>query len=1531
MRKQAIGILLTLMIVSIAVSLVPSVVSADEIANGTQNVIATLDGDTITYCVDEQPYIIDNSPSEFLIDETMYNAENFDAVQPTSENVVEVQSVAEVIASGTCGENLTWTIDADGVFNISGSGTMTNYSSVRETPWFANRTKATSLVIEDGVTSISDNAFYTCSSLTKAKIGSGVKTIGDKAFYRCTAIAEVHIGASVQSIGSDAFYYCNKLATVYTDKTQSEWESVSIASGNDKLTSATFNYSARGVCGDNLKWEFNAVDTLTISGTGAMYDYDNFDSVPWYDIKSKVKEVIVEYGVTTIGNNTFRSMNCNVSLPDGIVSIGAFAFAVKDINLPDSLVKIGRYAFYGSTFNQITIPDGVEEIGAAAFTYCYNLKEITLPASLKILPNRMLADCWALERVTFSDARELNTVYTSAFNNCTNLKDVYYNGRASWLYWLRANSPEIANATLHISEESISVDCGDNITWNLNEEGTLTISGTGKIDDFSQKFAPWYYMCKDIKKIVIEDGITSVGYCMFRSLDNLTDIIIPSSVNQVDIDAYGKQFLSSAGSEKLKNISVDGDNAFYCSVDGVLFNKDKTELIKYAVGKELVEYVVPDSVLSISPFAFENSILNSVILPQKLTTINRNAFDGCRQLEEIKIPNGVTKIASSTFQSCVNLKRIEIPNSVTNIAALAFNMLSKGVLEVYYGGSWAEWNKININWGKIYVREDGVIVGEAGNDNLLNAKMYYKSTLDMAGTYTVKFDLNDTSGNYFDIKVNAGDFAYSYIRPEREGYIFTGWYANKECVGQPYITGNNVAVRTVNNNLTLYAGWKSAGLIEWGFDTFNFANNPEFCGGKYYISDEYYNILTKDLNWIQRMQMNSYRNNDFGGSCFGMTEVMSLIKLGHLEPWYFDKDARNAHDFDYPINDKKVASLINYYFLSQYLPDVDKALTADKRLGTKKLAQKLVSALNNIDKTGIPVVLNYEFTKNKWTLQWSGHSVLAYKLEDDGTQYKVYIADPNWLVYRDRMSSDTSLKQGVPTYMKISYDYEDISYDSGPEGLVDGSYSTTAGTLRLHSVLTDTSLYDDINIQERLTNQCVYNPSVRTAALDESEVMTELTTNYSSFGISDGVATSNVSVEGVEGDVSISVPEVKMGIKLWSCEIYGEDAYTITPTDEMDEYKTMIVYNNTYECFINTVSSEKPVIYLSPDKGAKITSENKGSKSITVSVVEAGLPWNKLTVTAEVAELVVLPLEDGTVKITSDSSLKNAAVMASFENNSLQVVVSEDTNSILVSCTNVDGKDFLTVEGLTETISQEMTYTVVFNTLGGNIIESLTNVIGESVVEKPESPKREGFIFGGWYIDETFTTEFDFETDVVNGNMNLYAKWEEDPTYYPLVTIVGIDENAQIVLKNGETVNLADYLSLVPDDDYVMLGWTTNDRIMNIEYQTDDVIVVDSDITIYPVYRTKPCTVSQVKKADNAHTVTTTLYGIEQDCYVITAGYKGANLVNLDIQKYSATNEPTVLYGDYDYIKVMVWDGLDTMSQLCEAENIDSDKWEIIQ
>jgi len=310
---------------------------------------------------------------------------------------------------------------------------------------------------------------------------------------------------------------------------------------------------------------------------------------------------------------------------------------------------------------------------------------------------------------------------------------------------------------------------------------------------------------------------------------------------------------------------------------------------------------------------------------------------------------------------------------------------------------------------------------------------------------------------------------------------------------------------------------------------------------------------------------------------------------------------------------------------------------------------------------------------------------------------------------------------------------------------------------------------------------------------------------------------------------------------------------------------------------------------------------------------------------------VVLPLEDGTVKITSDSSLKNAAVMASFENNSLQVVVSEDTNSILVSCTNVDGKDFLTVEGLTETISQEMTYTVVFNTLGGNIIESLTNVIGESVVEKPESPKREGFIFGGWYIDETFTTEFDFETDVVNGNMNLYAKWEEDPTYYPLVTIVGIDENAQIVLKNGETVNLADYLSLVPDDDYVMLGWTTNDRIMNIEYQTDDVIVVDSDITIYPVYRTKPCTVSQVKKADNAHTVTTTLYGIEQDCYVITAGYKGANLVNLDIQKYSATNEPTVLYGDYDYIKVMVWDGLDTMSQLCEAENIDSDKWEIIQ
>lgn len=149
---------------------------------------------------------------------------------------------ADTVASGTCGaegDNLTWTLDSEGVLTISGTGAMEDYSSYRYVPWYANRDSIKTVSIGSGVTNIGEWAFYGCSSLdsttipdsvtnigylafsncsnlTSVTMGSGVTNIGGSAFYNCSSLASITIGSGVTSIGGDAFKKCSSLTSVTT-------------------------------------------------------------------------------------------------------------------------------------------------------------------------------------------------------------------------------------------------------------------------------------------------------------------------------------------------------------------------------------------------------------------------------------------------------------------------------------------------------------------------------------------------------------------------------------------------------------------------------------------------------------------------------------------------------------------------------------------------------------------------------------------------------------------------------------------------------------------------------------------------------------------------------------------------------------------------------------------------------------------------------------------------------------------------------------------------------------------------------------------------------------------------------------------------------------------------------------------------------------------------------------------------------------------------------------------------------------------
>ncbi|MEE1253547.1 MAG: leucine-rich repeat domain-containing protein [Paludibacteraceae bacterium] len=204
---------------------------------------------------------------------------------------------------------------------------------------------------------------------------------------------------------------------------------------------------------------------------------------------------------------------------------------------------------------------------------------------------------------------------------------------------------DLSNPTMYRWKETPTGTCGGNLTWTL-VGSVLTISGTGAMADYYSYDSPWYEYRSSIQSVIIGDGVTSIGDRAFWGCSSLT------------------------------SINVDANNSKYSSVDGVLFNKDKTTLVAYPGGKQGA-YAIPNSVTRIGYEAFYGcSSLTSVTIPNSVTSIGHRVFDGCTGLTSVTIPNSVTSIDDYTFSGCSGLTSVTIPNSVTSIGGSAFSRCS---------------------------------------------------------------------------------------------------------------------------------------------------------------------------------------------------------------------------------------------------------------------------------------------------------------------------------------------------------------------------------------------------------------------------------------------------------------------------------------------------------------------------------------------------------------------------------------------------------------------------------------------------------------------------------------------------------------------------------------------------------------------------------------------------------------------------------------------------------------------------------------
>ena len=239
-----------------------------------------------------------------------------------------------------------------------------------------------------------------------------------------------------------------------------------------------------GECGEGLSWNYSSGSgTLTVSGNGYMDDYSSGENVaPWKHLNKNIYFIEVEEGVKSIGDWAF-----------------SYCYYAKMIELPESgLERIGQSAFYQcAAVEEILIPETVTSIGSGAFAYCKNLISVSVPVNVK-------------------------NIRVYAFCECVNLSTIYYAGTQSQWNMMTIDPSNVEQ----IENISLVFDTVTGISWSLDEEGTLTVSGIGRIDNCTPHTAPWSDYETDIKKIVIEEGVTGIGNYAFGYCFNLKEVVL---------------------------------------------------------------------------------------------------------------------------------------------------------------------------------------------------------------------------------------------------------------------------------------------------------------------------------------------------------------------------------------------------------------------------------------------------------------------------------------------------------------------------------------------------------------------------------------------------------------------------------------------------------------------------------------------------------------------------------------------------------------------------------------------------------------------------------------------------------------------------------------------------------------------------------------------------------------------------------------------------------------------------------------------
>lgn len=469
------------------------------------------------------------------------------------------------------------------------------------------------VTLPEGLATIGDQIFFGCTQLEKVTFGEGLVSIGDATFAKCTALTEVHFPASLKTMGINTFYY---------------YESDPIACGS--LTTVTF------ASGSQL--------TSIPAGTFA------YTALTSFEIPANVREI------------SDRDVTLDHDEYPGAFE-GCAALEMLGFELGTQCAKLGASAFEG----------------------CFALKYLTLPTSVSTLGESAFENCTSIESITIPETCTNFAIYT--FYGCSSLTSVQFNSNATELpSYMFAYCSSLSSIEIPDTVASIGSSC-------FAGTALTEITVPASVTDMSGYSI--FATCHNLESVTILGNVTEIGEGMFSECENLVEVILPASVEvirenafeactsleEIELPASLHTLEAAFTGSALAAYTVAEGNTTFAAVEGVLFSADLKSIISYPANKDSATFTIPKEVTEIAPYTFAGiTTLRQVFFEDggvEELVIGESAFSECSGLQTIDLPERLTTIGYRAFYSCENLMYVVLPSTLEEIGNSAFYYCSK--------------------------------------------------------------------------------------------------------------------------------------------------------------------------------------------------------------------------------------------------------------------------------------------------------------------------------------------------------------------------------------------------------------------------------------------------------------------------------------------------------------------------------------------------------------------------------------------------------------------------------------------------------------------------------------------------------------------------------------------------------------------------------------------------------------------------------------------------------------------------------------